>query len=173
MQQRTITIKVVQCLTGTLNFLCKAIIPGRTFTRMMCAKLKITDKKGNHLKQYHHVSVDPSFREDCQIWRGFLLDSKATYLCRPFVDLDKQIYAIKLKFYTDASLNKQYGIGGVFGNRFFYGKWPTDFIRNEKPSIEFAELLALTAGVLTWGHLKELRNTRVIIFCDNETVKIR
>ena len=53
--QRKITIKTVQKLTGILNFLQRAIVPGRTFTRRMYDKLKIRDKDGNPLKQYHLV----------------------------------------------------------------------------------------------------------------------
>ena len=41
-QQRTVTIKFIQKLTGILHFLSKAIVPGRTFTRMMYKKLEIT-----------------------------------------------------------------------------------------------------------------------------------
>ena len=48
-QQRTVTIKFIQRLTGMLNFLSKAIIPGRTFTRMMYKKLKTEDKNGRKL----------------------------------------------------------------------------------------------------------------------------
>ena len=79
------------------------------------------------------------------------------------------VHASKLNFYTDALLNKNFGIGGIFGNKYFYGRWPKHFITEERPSIEFAELLALVTGILTWG--KNLTNTRIIIFCDNTSVK--
>ena len=170
-QQRTVMIKFVQKLTGTLNFLCKAIIPGRTFTRMMYKKLKTTDAKGRKLKQYHHIALDRSFKQDCLIWKQFLVDNIPSFLCRPFVDLDLDTHATKLAFFTDALLNKKFGIGGVFGNRYFYGQWPEHFIEDENPSIEFAELLALVAGILTWGEDKKLRNTRVVIFCESTSVK--
>ena len=62
-EKRTITIRRLQSLTGTLNFLCKAIIPGRVFTKLMYNKLKLVDKLGNKLKQYHHVTLDHQFKE--------------------------------------------------------------------------------------------------------------
>ena len=36
------------------------------------------------------------------------------------------------------------------------------------PSIEYLELFALTAAVLTWG--SKLKNRRITIFCDNLSV---
>ena len=50
-----ITIKTVQKLTGTLNFLSRAIVPGRTFTRSMYDKLKTSDSKGKNF-----VEITPS-----------------------------------------------------------------------------------------------------------------
>ena len=52
---KKVTIKTIQQLTGTLNFLNRAIVPGRAFTRNMYTKLKITNSKGRPLKQHHHV----------------------------------------------------------------------------------------------------------------------
>ena len=39
---------------------------------------------------------------------------------------------------------------------------------NKDPSIEFLELFAVTAGVLMWT--KRHRNTRIVLFCNNESV---
>ena len=167
---RKITIKIVQRLTGILNFLNKAIVPGRTFTRNMYYKLKIRDKQGTMLRSYHHVKVDSDFKSDAEIWIKFL-DIAATdvrQLCRPFVDFSQLTHADLLDFYTDSSLNPDFGMGVVFGDRWCYLKWGREFILQEKPSIEFLELFALVAGVITWGSM--LRNCRIEIFCDNESV---
>ena len=48
--------------------------------------------------------------------------------------------------------------------------WPPGFIDRCKPSIEFLELYSLTAGFLAWRHSPKMTNTRVNIFCDNESV---
>ena len=85
--------------------------------------------------------------------------------------MDDRIYATTLNFYIDVSLNHNFGIGGIFENRFFISGWLKNFIREKNPGIEFVELLALTAGILTWGQLPELQNTRMIIFCDNTSVR--
>ena len=162
---------MVQKLTGLLNFLQKAIVPRRTYTRRMYDKLRLTDNAGNLLKQYHHIKVDDGFRDDCRMWLSFLTSQGNNYiqLCHPFIDfMAPSLTAEELDFYTDSSLCKTLGFGCIFSDRWFAGLWGADFIDNEKPSIEFLELFALCAAVLTWEHL--LQNCRVIIYCDNEAV---
>ena len=68
------TVKEIEVLTGTLNFLKRAIVPGRVFTRRMYAKIeqKLHNKLGQSLKPFHHFSLDAEFRNDCQIWIKFL-----------------------------------------------------------------------------------------------------
>ena len=52
---RNVTIKFIQQITGILNFINKAIIPGWAFTRAMYRRLATKDKNGNKLKQHHHI----------------------------------------------------------------------------------------------------------------------
>ena len=56
LNKKKTTVKHLQSLTGYLNFLSKAIFPGRTFTRRMYSKYStiLGDKTGKH-KSYHHV----------------------------------------------------------------------------------------------------------------------
>ena len=70
MNKKKATIKEIQTLTGYLNFLAKAIHPGRTFTRQIYAKCSTysTNKAGYKLKQHHHVKLDSEFKFDCAIW---------------------------------------------------------------------------------------------------------
>ena len=62
-------------------------------------------------------------------------------------------------------------MGAIFGDRWIFGKWGRDFIVKEKPSIEFLELFALVAALITWSHLPQLQNTKIAIFCDNKSVR--
>ena len=170
--KRKVTIKFIQRLTGTLNFLNKAVVPGRAFTRGMYAKLKVTNNKGDKLKQYHHVSLGKEFLSDCEIWKEFLTNSTCVARnCRPYVDVNLYEEATNLDFYTDASLNGKLGCGGVFKNRWFILTWPSGFVENYHPSIAYLELYALVMGVLIWGQDAKLSNTRLAIYCDNESVK--
>ena len=164
---KKITIKKVQELTGLLNFLARAVIPGQMYTRNMYNKLKICDKQGKPLKQYHHVSVDTAFKSDCEMWLDFLTSGNQC-LCQPFVDINAFKYATDLAFWTDASAKSTLGFGGVFSDNWIVVRWGEDFINDEKPSIEFLELFPLCAGVLTWAN--RLRDNRFIIYYDNQAV---
>ena len=169
-QTKKVTIKHIQSLAGVLNFLNKAIVPGRAFTRGMYAELKMTGSDRNPLKQHHHVWLGKQFILDCKVWKRFLTEIPEVVLCRPFVDLDSFEYTHVLNFYTDAAVNfNNGGLGGIFNKRWIAKQWDKKFLQDCKPSIEFLELFALTTGILTWSHL--LVNTRIVIFCDNTSVQ--
>ena len=163
--KRKATIKEIQSLTGLLNFLTRAIVPGRVFTRRMYSKLKITDSNGNKLKQHHHVYLDSEFKSDCHVWIQFLTHNKEQVLCRPFIDLEMFATSDELDFFTDSS--GTIGYGCFFDGRWTYGIWSSQMLSLE-PSIEFLELFALCAVVFTWED--RLSNTRIVIFCDNQLV---
>ena len=139
----------------------------------MYQKLTMKDAKGRILKQYHHVYLNQSFLQDCRVWLQFLerVNGQPNQLCRPFVDFSDIPQYQKLFFYSDASKNSRLGMGAVFNNNWIVAKWGSQFIQNCDPSIEFLELFALTAAVLTWSSkFPCLHNSRVTIFCDNEAV---
>ena len=169
LSKKKATIKQIQSLTGLLNFLNRAIVPGRAFTRRMYNKLKLTDKNGRKLKQHHHVYLDKQFREDCAIWLQFLdeCSRKQRILSRPFLDLDRFTTSEILDFYTNASGTIAYRC--FFDGLWTCGTWSEELLVME-PSIEFLELFALCAAILTWESHPKLINTRVIIYCDNQAV---
>lgn len=158
---RTKSMKVValQQLTGVLNFLAKAIVPGRAFTRRMYSKYA-------GLKQYHHLKVDGELRSDCLMWWQFLQNQTAVN--RPFVDFKTKLDSHEIPFSTDASAAAHRGFGGVIFNHFFFEKWPVNFIRSAKPSIALLELYAVAVAIELFTPL--LPNRRVTIKCDNQAV---
>ena len=84
------------------------------------------------------------------------------------VNLNKFVTSKTLKFYSDASGCKTLGMGAFFQHRWLFAQWELQYIETFKPSIEYLELYALTAAILTWG--EHLRNQRIVIFYDNTTV---
>ena len=167
-----VKIKFVQQLTGTLNFLSHAIVPGRTFTRGMYHKLKLHDKSGRLLRDHHHTYLDSQFINDCKVWLGFLMSAyeRPGSLCRPFSDFDDSVVWTTLNLYSDSSLNKKLGYGGIFDDQWFFGQWSEKFIEVNDPSIEFLELFALVVSLTIWVDDPRLQNTRIKIFCDNQAV---
>ena len=161
------TVKELQVLTGYLNFSTKAIFPGRAFTHTIYAKYSQIEQR-KVLKQHHHVRLDVEFRNDCEVWRIFLTHYEENAVCRPMVDLQEIQLADSLQFYSDASKNCILGFRAVFNCQWLCAQWKEDCIKNFDPSIEYLELLGLTAALLTWGH--QLKNRRIVIFCDNMSV---
>ena len=78
------------------------------------------------------------------------------------------MHATTLDFYTDAAKTPSLGFGCVFGGQWTFGKWNSQFIIEQDPSIEFLELYALCIGIFAWE--RKLQNMRIVIFCDNEAV---
>ena len=169
---KKVTILTVQRLTGTLNFLTKAIVPGRTFLHRMYDGLKLIDNNSRKLKQHHHITLTKGFIEDCKIWLMFLSTTEQSpRISRPFLDLNQEeVTSEMLQFYSDASASKTHGgMGAVFDDHWIELHWNCQFLEQYKPSIEFLELFALVAAILTWG--EKLQNMRVRIFCDNKSVR--
>ena len=161
------TVKEIQCLTGLLNFLNKALIPGRAFTRRMYTNIQTVDKHGRELKLYHHIKLNEEFKSDFKMWLIFLDHNNPRVLCRPFVDSKAALYAKDVGFYTDAS--GKVGLGCWFKRNWIALPWDEQFLRDCKPSIAYLELYALVVGIITWAD--KLVSTKVILHCDNKSVR--
>ena len=153
-------MREIQKLTGFLNFLCRAIVPGRAFTRRLYA---LTSPK---LKPHHHVKLTLETRYDMDMWISFL--KHPTIHSRPFIDMTGIASAIDLDFYTDSSGSEKLGMGGICGSSWMMQKWDENFIKKFRPSIEYLELFAVCAAVLAW--IPRFANMRIAIFCDNKSV---
>ena len=171
--KRTVRVKELQGLLGLLNFLCRALVPGRVFMRRIYAKIPgniYSLQQQKKLKPYHHVNVDKELRNDCAVWLDFLRTSEVDrkILYRPFIDWNETIHVTELRFFSDASANETLGFGATFGTSWTFGVWEPGFIKKHSPSIEYLELYALCIGVMLWGD--RMKNRRVVIFCDNMSV---
>ena len=62
-------------------------------------------------------------------------------------------------------------MGAVFRNNWIVGACGEDFVIKVNPCIEFLELFALYAALVTWGKHPDLCHTRIVIFCDNKSVR--
>ena len=153
------TLRELQELCGYLNFLCKAIIPGRTFTRrlyMLGAGLRLP---------HHHLKLKADARADLKLWLEFLQNDGAYN--RPFFHFDK-VYYVPTDFATDASKSATGGCRGVCGTDWYIMEWDQVFLNRYNPSINYLELFALTVGILSWADRFE--NQNVTFFCDNQSV---
>ena len=158
---RKATIHELQKFTGFLNFLCRAIYPGRAFTRRMYNQIPWLDSCGKPMKQHYHINLTQEFKDDCKVWIKFLDADIPVAVCRPFIDFSISKTATELDFYMDSSANE------LLGNQWFAGAWPLGFVRHCHPSIEYLELYAVTVAIVLWS--KYLINSRVIVFVDNQS----
>ena len=159
-----VTVEQLQSITGFLNFLGKAVVPGRAFTRRLYNISENAEAK--NMKAHHHVPLTAEMKMDLQMWLIFL--EKPSVYARPFMDLDNSIDSTDVDFYTDASANPGLGCGGISGQDWYIMQWNEKFIKNSKPSINYLELYAVTVAVVNWIH--KYRNQRIYIFCDNMSV---
>ena len=158
-KSRKLTLHQLQQICGYLNFLCKAVVPGRAFTRRICSHTS------GVLKPHHHIKITEEMKLDLEMWKIFLRHPSA--YCRPFLDFSDKVKSTDIDFYTDAS--GKIGFGGVCQNSFMFEYWDRDFLSEQSPSIDYLELYAVAAAVLAW--ISRFRNRRVTIFTDNKGVR--
>ena len=92
-KSKKVTVRSLQKLTGFLNFLCRAIVPGRPFLRRMYYYIP------SNQQPFHHIRVNREIRADLITWLKFL--HEPTVYCRPFLDFSEVLSAEKLDWYTD------------------------------------------------------------------------
>ena len=160
--KKSMTLKQLQKICGFLNFLGRAVVPGRAFTR----RLYMFTKGCGKLKPHHHIRIQPEIRKDLLMWKIFL-DHPMCY-ARPFLDFSKSRNAQEIEMFSDASRSKSLGFGGICEKSWVYGQWDSKFIEEFEPSIEYLELYAVVVTVLNW--LDRFRNERITLFCDNQAV---
>ena len=165
LDKKSATVKEIQSFTGLLNFLNKAVVPGRAFTRRMYMKFSRIEK--GKLKEHHHVCLDVQFKSDCKVWLDYLTNSMHG-INRPFMDMSEVTTAEVLDFYSDATKGHKLGMGGIFNKQWYFAQWEEGYIEQYDPSIEYLELLAVCMSVHIWA--KQLQHRRIILFCDYQSV---
>ena len=160
---KKLTLLQLQKICGFLNFLGRAVLPGRAFTRRLYAQM--CGFKGV-LKPHHHIKITAEMRMDLEMWEVFL--THQTAFCRPFTDFSNVISGRDIAFYMDASKNELLGFGKHCGSSWMAAAWPEELILKFNLSIEFLELYAMTAGILAWLH--NFQNSKLVLHCDNQSV---
>ena len=64
-KSKKVTVHELQKTTGFLNFLCRAIIPGRAFLRRMYFYIP------SNMKPHYHVRINVEMRQDLTTWLQF------------------------------------------------------------------------------------------------------
>ena len=117
MTSRKTTVLKLQKLTGLLNNISKALVPGRAFNRhfyLECAGQKL----------HHHIRVDNEIKLDAAMWIKFLRNDG---LCCQFIDLELTLKADEINWYTDAS--GTIGLDGIIHQHWFHAVWSKSFLK--------------------------------------------
>ena len=158
-EKKKTTLRELQQLCGFLNFLSKAIVPGRTFTRRLYNLLTNCKAK----KPHHHLELTKDSKEDIKMWFKFIQSQHVH--ARSFFEFGNHTIYVPQFFFTDAS--KTRGCGGICDQEWFIMEWDNEELL-QNFSINFLELYALTIAVVAW--LYKFSNKPITIYCDNMSV---
>jgi len=153
LSSKKVTLKSLQSLIGLLNFACQVVLPGRPFLR------RLIDLTIGVQKPHFFIRVNQEVKRDLCIWLKFLnqFNGKAFFL------QEKRLWSPHINLYTDAS--GSIGFAGIYGSRWFYGKWQTP---QDKTNIAVLELYPIVLAVQMYG--SSMANHAITFVSDNEAV---
>ena len=153
--QRALSLNAIQSIIGSLNFVCRAVKPGRAFLRRL---IELTKRP----KSKKAISLSEGARADLRIWLSFLEQFNGVTIIQPGLwhpDSDMHLF-------TDAS--GRIGFGGYYHGKWFCSPWPHHVLIGDY-SIAWKEMVPIVVSVLQWG--TELSGKRIMIHTDNMAVK--
>jgi hypothetical protein len=132
------TKKDLQRVIGKLNWCCRVIVGGRTFTRNLINLITKVNMP------HHFIRLGLAAREDLIWWAEGLEIFNGT---APF---PSDIPLPSSSFSTDACLT---GGGGAYMGDWFYSNWAHDLPSMVQSNINVLELQSVLLGVRRWAHL--------------------
>lgn len=158
------TVKDIQKVAGSLNFICAAIPAGRVFIADLFKLIR--SKDGEQVKQSHHRRISREVYEDLLVFRTFLNEhAKPEFRSIPFL-VKQQVTQESLELFADASGAKGNGFGCVFGSHWTFGSWSqTSIFQHTNPNIALLELYAIVVAVELWA--KQLKGKFIVLRSDN------
>lgn len=155
LQREKISLKGIQSIIGSLNFVCKAIAPGRAFLRRLIDLTRKVDRP------YYMIRLTRGAKSDMRVWLEFL----AHFNGQVFFRAPGWCGSDDIQFFTDAAAGIGFGI--YFGGRWAQAAWPPGFQAASR-SIALLELFPIWVGLELLG--VELRNKNIWFNCDNQAV---
>ena len=151
------TLTIMQSVIGSLQFACRAIIPGRPFIR------RLINSICGLTRPYHHVRITKSMKLDLTIWLKFFQDFNGIHVFHDRFWLTN----IEAEWYTDSAASAGFGI--YFAGRWCASPWPITWYENNlTENICVLELFPIIVALYMWGN--QLRNKKVLLHSDNMAV---
>ncbi|XP_063963147.1 uncharacterized protein LOC135156047 [Lytechinus pictus] len=155
-RKQSLSLKEIQSLIGSLNFICRAVKPGRAFLR------RLTDQTKKISKPDSVIQLSEGTKSDLTTWLAFLDDFNGVTIVRP----GRWESDFDLDLFTDAS--GTIGFGGYFHGKWFCGHWPP-FVLSGDYSIAWKEMVPIAVALLVWG--SDLAGKRIRLHTDNMAIK--
>ena len=151
--KKSVRLRDLQSVLGSLNFCCSVVLPGRAFLR------RLFDLTKGVAKPYHFVRLTKGTKEDLRLWLTFLenFNGKSFFHDSRFLSSDH------LRLFTDAS--GSIGYGGLLGKYYFFGRWPVAW---KALNITTLELYPIVAAIALWG--PALANKNLLLMTDNASL---
>ena len=150
--RKKVTVRTIQSLLGSLNFACRAIVPGRTFLR------RIIDLTQGHTNPIHFININSEARKDFELWLSFLSTFNGRRMCPSNIWTTSN--ALTLTSYASAL-----GCGAILGKDWFQLRFPDSWSHFH---ISVKELLPIVMAIHVWG--ERWQSKRIIFQCDNSAV---
>ena len=159
LNKKSITLKTMQSIIGLLNFMCRAIVPGRPFCRRL-----INSTRGI-TKPYHHIRISKGLQQDLKTWLTFFKKFNGISMFH-----DKYWSSNgDVCLFTDSSAAIGNGFGAYFKGKWTCGKWPVAWhLQGLTADITLLEYFPILVAIYIWGD--QLRNKKVNLRCDNASV---
>ena len=152
-----VTLKQIQQLIGSMQFACRALVPGRAFMR------RLIDLTCGVRKQHHFKRLTTGAKSDLNMWIEFLNSYNGV---SALLDREWSFYS-DIHLYTDAS--GSLGFAAYFNGKWAQGSWESHFLRErEGKNIAFLELFPICVALSIWGD--KLNSKKIIMHCDNQGV---
>lgn len=159
MVKRSLRLKEIQSLVGSLNFFSKGVPNARAFNR------RFYDATSGIKKSHHHIKITEDLKQDIRMWLYFLENFNGVRLIH-----DKEwISNHNINLYTDSSGNSSLGCGAYCNGSWCFWQWPTDWEEETFKEMSFLELVPILLSISLWGQ-KLFKNKKIIMHTDNQAL---
>ena len=146
-------------LIGSLNFACRAVVPGRPFCR------RLINAACGLTKQHYHLRITADMKKDLELWVQFFQNFNGISVFHDRFWVSNE----DLQLYTDSAGGPDLGFGAYFAGKWAQGTWPQAWVEcGITSNITVLELFPLLVSLHIWNN--ELRNKKIVFRVDNMAV---
>ena len=147
---KKVTVKTIQIVVSSLNFIIQALPAGRPFLTSLYRLTRLVE--GDHRKSGHHRRISAKMCEDMKVFVAFLShQAKDKIKTVPFLN-KLQVFNDKLEFFVDSVDAEHLRFGAYFRGQWCQGCWcEMTIFSSGHPNIALLELYAIMVAVEVWA----------------------